>query len=78
MFFLLIKVPDLGMIPQAPGPKDLFNILLYLISGKYTIDEGRLILHRPSGLHSMSSVDIGALSFSMALSGNFCAARPGI
>ena len=43
----------LGARPQPPGPNALFNIRLYLISGKYII---------PSGFTSTSSCVMGASS----------------
>lgn len=51
------RVSPLGAKPHPPGPNALFNILLYLISGRYTI---------PSGLTSISSGVIGARSASLA------------
>jgi hypothetical protein len=45
----------LGASPQPPGPKALFNIRLYLISGRYMM---------PSGFTSTSSCVMGASSVS--------------
>jgi hypothetical protein len=57
--FGLTKVSLRGARPQAPGPKALFKILRYFISGKYI---------KPSGLISMSRGSIGFRSTS-AISG---------
>ena len=53
--FPVTILSPLGAKPQPPGPNALFNIRLYLISGKYMI---------PSGFTSTSSCVMGASSVS--------------
>lgn len=52
---LVTILSPLGANPHPPGPNVLFNIRLYLISGRYKI---------PSGLTSTSSASTGASSVS--------------
>lgn len=54
--FPVTIVSPLGANPHPPGPNALFNIRLYLISGRYTM---------PSGLISISSDDNGAVNTSI-------------
>lgn len=65
--FGVTMVSPLGAKPQAPGPKALFNILLYLISGRYMI---------PSGLISTSEGVTGSSNASCASLLNASPARP--